>query len=408
MNRLWKCIGLSCILGVTFCPLPLLAQQFQILGSLYPEVGDQSNSHAHFVSGDGSVVVGQATSFIEGRGTVWQAFRWTPQTGMEGLGFWSTTGNWVESAAHAVSYDGQTVVGGSVTESGSWRSFRWTANEGMTAFTDSPFSADGISGNGSVILGSSLGGQASYWTSANGIIGLGSLPGANFSDGRALAASHDGSVIIGETPNSSSTSGSNYEAFLWTAAQGMVGLGSLANQGTINSAALAISSDGSTVVGSSNSALGYQAFLWTADEGMIGLGDLAGGPFSSMATGVSGDGSIVIGNSRSAASGNFAEPFLWTKADGMQSLTEILLSRGVDLQGWQLVSAEAISADGTVIVGNARKMLDNDQIFQAYRISLTAIPEPSSAALLLILGLSSSMIRRRRRRGARPVRLQAS
>src|SRR5688572_13401343 len=81
--------------------------------------------------------------------------------------------------------------------------------------------------------------------------------------------------------------------------------------GTFSSRALAVSSDGSTVVGDSNSASGVEAFRWTAAGGMVGLGDLPGDTFSSGARGVSSDGSVVVGGSRSA-SGN--EAFRWTSA----------------------------------------------------------------------------------------------
>ena len=76
----------------------------------------------------------------------------------------------------------------------------------------------------------------------------------------------------------------------------MTGLGDLAG-GLLLSAALAVTPDGSVVVGDSTSASGNEAFRWTAEGGMVGLGDLTGGDFFSRANAVSADGSIVVGES---------------------------------------------------------------------------------------------------------------
>ena len=51
------------------------------------------------------------------------------------------------------------------------------------------------------------------------------------------------------------------------------------------------------VVGDSNSANGVEAFRWTAATGMVGLGDLSGGTFLSAALGISGNGLVVVGSS---------------------------------------------------------------------------------------------------------------
>src|ERR1019366_1164470 len=88
---------------------------------------------------------------------------------------------------------------------------------------------------------------------------LGYLPGGTYSSANGISA--DGSVIVG-----ASGSASFEEAFRWTAGSGMVGLGHL--PGTTNSSAAAVSADGSVVVGTSYPASGNQAFRWTAGSGM--------------------------------------------------------------------------------------------------------------------------------------------
>ncbi|WP_287722282.1 hypothetical protein [Microcystis sp. M055S1] len=121
--------------------------------------------------------------------------------------------------------------------------------------------------------------------------GLGDLPGGSFSSD-ATGVSADGSVVVGQ-----STSASGNEAFRWTQATGMVGLGDLAGGisfpgGFFSSPG--VSADGSVVVGSSNS--DFDASRWTQATGTVGLGNLEWASFGE-ALGVSSDGSVVVGYS---------------------------------------------------------------------------------------------------------------
>ena len=169
---------------------------------------------------------------------------------------------------------------------------------------------------------------------------LGDLPGGNYFS-VATCVSADGKFVAGY---SLSTNG--YQAFRWTATNGMVALGDLPG-GTFKSFANAISADGSTVVGYSSSSLGDEGFRWTQATGMAGLGDLPGGSGSSIANGVSGDGNIVVGYSSSTLSTPaHNEAFRWTPANGMEALG--------DLPGGNFDSrAFAVSADGSTIVGES-------------------------------------------------------
>lgn len=172
--------------------------------------------------------------------------------------------------------------------------------------------------------------------------GLGVLPGGEYPYSLPWDVSADGSVIAGE-----SLSASGFEAFRWTVATGMVGLGYLGGEEFL-SAANGVSSDGQVVVGISRSPLSgerVEAFRWTEEAGMVGLGDLPGGEFASVATGVSSDGSIVTGSSTSNLSPEWGEAFLWTEATGLVGL-------GV-LPGNQIPTSapSRISADGTTVVG---------------------------------------------------------
>ena len=139
------------------------------------------------------------------------------------------------------------------------------------------------------------------------------------------------------------------EAFRWTQAGGMVGLGDLTG-GSFSSNAQGVNSDGSVVVGVGTSASGIaEAFRWTQAGGMVGLGDLTGGSFLSVARGVNSDGSVVVGYGTSASG---IEAFRWTQAGGMQRVTDWLAAAGVTVaSGYTLRSADGVSGDGSVVVG---------------------------------------------------------
>lgn len=198
-------------------------------------------------------------------------------------------------------------------------------------------------------------------------------PAAAISSGGAYAnaTSADGQVIVGRRGSASGD-----EAFRWTLATGIVGLGDFSG-GAFYSEAHGVSADGFTIVGQSFSASGSEAFCWTSGAGMVPLGDLPGGIFYSYARGVSGDGSLIVGSAKSA-SGD--EAFIWDATNGMRSLKSVLIDdygvTGLDL--WTLTQAKAVSADGSTIVGYGTNPAGQ---IEAWRV--TGIPEPSSAVLLL-------------------------
>lgn len=213
------------------------------------------------------------------------------------------------------------------------------------------------------------------------MIGLGDLPGGA-AESRASAVSGDGSVVVGW-----SRSADGDEAFRWTASTGMVGLGSLpAQERSFRSQAYDVSSDGTVIVGNANSLSGIEAFRWTETDGFVGLGYLPGGRRVSEAKSVSGDGKVVVGSSQSE--GDLQRAFVWTEADGMQSIDFLLTSLGVDVSGWELYDAVGISDDGRTILGLG---INPDGNFEAW---IAVIPEPSTA-LLVGFGLAGLALRTR-------------
>ena len=196
--------------------------------------------------------------------------------------------------------------------------------------------ANGVSADGSVVVGSACSNsaapplscfaQAFRWTQATGMIGLGFLAGDTQS--AAMGVNADGSVIVGQSGDFGT------RAFRWTASTGMASLGT----GT----ASAVNADGSVVVGNSyNSSSGQShAFRWTAPTGLVLLGAIPGDR-SSSATGVSSDGSVVVGQS---CNNSTCQAFRWTQATGMIGLGF--------LPGATISSgANGVSSDGSVVVG---------------------------------------------------------
>lgn len=336
--------------------------------------GGEFASTPHAISADGSTVVGYSQS-ASGQ----EAFRWTRSEGIEGLG--DLPGGTFRRALD-VNRDGDVIVGWGQTASGT-QPVRWTRATGTAGLSGTVGSASGVSGDGSVIVGTrQLFGsdpawyfEAYRWTAEGGVQGLAGAFGQPYHDSSARDISGDGLVIVGEAATSAGR-----EAFRWTAQIGFQGLGDL--PGGMYSSATDISNDGSTIVGWSTSAgdLNDIAFRWTAEGGMESLGVLPG-KGGSVPMDVSGDGSIVIGRSLDAA-------FIWDEARGMRSLQDVLESEhGLALGEWRLFEATGISADGSTIVGYGFNPSGQVEGW------IAVIPEPGSVALL---GLSCPVLLARR------------
>lgn len=386
--------AITALIWICITAVPSTAVQPTFLG-LGDLPGGQYSSNAFGVSGDGSVVVGISNS-VRSSGA-FEGFRWTAETGMVGLGSLGAPENYT-SLAYDVSSDGSVIVGNTSAQAppNYGAPFRWTASEGLVPIGPLPGGEIGgtayaISADGRTIVGYAGNAEsreeAFRWTAETGMIGLGDLPGAPFISSVGLDVSGDGSVVVGVGTGPQGEG----RPFRWTEAAGMIDLGDLPGGGTTGGAS-GVSLDGSIIVGSSRSTFGEEAFLWTESTGMVGLGDLPGGPFGSGALDVSADGKIVVGNSCVAdlAPGFcFTAPFVWDAEHGMRNLQTLLTDDfGLDLTGWQLFTARAISADGLTIVGYG---WNPNRRPEAY---LARIPEPTTAALLLPLLFMRAATRR--------------
>jgi hypothetical protein len=200
------------------------------------------------------------TSFaagVSGNGvrTVGRAFN---SSGMPTAVFWDNTSAPVAigpGIANGASYDAARVVGTTTSD----RAFLWTQDTGAVLLPTLPQylsnSAHAISDDGNVVVGRiwskavSGGGRAFRWTSSEGLTTL-DIP-AGWTDARATATSADGSVIVGQLLPADITG--TERPFYWTAATGTVTLASVlypaVPAGWELSSVTGVSDDGMTFTG---------------------------------------------------------------------------------------------------------------------------------------------------------------
>ncbi|MFO0652633.1 MAG: hypothetical protein U0326_40835 [Polyangiales bacterium] len=297
------------------------------------------------LSGDtGSNAVGVSANGVFVAGTSWspaglRSFRAGPERRIEGIDTLpgsSTTWAW------SISGNGDAVAGSAYFDSGESRAVRWTRGRGLEdlgAFPGSLYGgfATGASFTGDQITGVCTTSEGAYhafrWT-PRGLRDLGVAPGGTYSYGYAISG--DGEVVTGMGDSSSGDG-----AIRWSAREGMRPLPTVAPGDW--SIGYAINRDGSAIAGGS----GSNAVLWR-DGAVRDLGTLPGGTFS-FAYAISGDGRVVAGLCDDARGAIVA--CLWTEHLGMVDLREHLTALGVDLTGWTLDAAAALSADGSIVAG---------------------------------------------------------
>jgi hypothetical protein len=134
-----------------------------------------------------------------------------------------------------------------------------------------------------------------------------------------------------------------------TRAASFQGLGDFPG-GWTNSTAYGISPDGSVVIGRAYpGTFGFdgthEAYSWTAQSGFVHLG-FAPGDQDSVAWAASAHGETIVGD-------NLSRAIIWEPRHGMRRLREALIADyGLNLTGWELTSAHAISPDGNTIAGS--------------------------------------------------------
>ncbi len=320
---------------------------FTVLGSFD---GGPAGTFAAAVSRDGTTVVGRSGV---------QAFRWRQATGLEPLG--ALVAPTPASAALAVSADGEIVAGISnsiqVTCAGRLNEgFRWTPDSGMRGLGDLPgdcffSSAYGISADGALLVGTATNASsntASTWTTAAGWNDLGLAMGVGNSSSLS-AVTPDKQVFAGTYRIGN---GAEYDLLRISAGGTNVErLGDL--DGGINYAGFnALSDDGAIMVGFGTSADGIEALRWTRDAGLVVLGHVAPLAPQSMAMSISADGTLTAGFDFTDAG---SEAVLW-QPTAAQRLAQVLASHGVAVPaGLVLRSANGITvvASQVSVAGDA-------------------------------------------------------
>lgn len=174
------------------------------------------------------------------------------------------------------------------------------------------------------------------------------------------AISADGTLVTGYTR-------SNETYLLDTSSDSIVFLGGLDPSSPTPSLPSAMTPDGRVIVGTAGiGLLGFEPYRWK-DGQMVGLGTPAGATAFIGATGVSADGNVVVGGAVYGYNvfSHEEDAFVWDPTNGMRRLSDALTAQGVDLTGWTLESANAVSALGDKILGTAIDSKGNSYAFLA-------------------------------------------
>lgn len=292
---------------------------FQFLGAPAPPYNN--DPVVTDLSGDGTIIIGCAHDSGH-KGYPTGAFIWTEQTGIEYLGPPDDVG----TIASAISEENVVYGRWHLLPDGPG-TYTWTPTNGFTRLPGA-ITPVGVSDDGRVIVGAAN----RRWTAEGGIEFLGDLPGGS-TGGACVDASYDGSVVIGQSQSANCNPSFEFEAYRWTRATGMVGLGALPAE--------------------------EYNYFWSHPHA------------------VSADGSVIVGESIVSATPYRLAAFIWRDdGRGMRKLQDVLIEDyglGKQLEGWNLWSANDISPDGQYIVGGA---IDPEGRGQAY---LVRIPTPCTA-----------------------------
>jgi len=330
--------------------------------------GERPGGSVNGLSQDGSVAAG---TVVVGTGENDAAFVWSEVGGITTIGY--LPGQNI-SEADGISDDGLKIYGRGDQQP----YFTWTSADGIAPITlPDGFSANfyAISGDGTALAGRYISPndengpvpKEAFRLVGDTVTRLGFLSSYGTTEDRstAYAISGDGSVAVGQ---SSSNEGTFPEAFRWTEAGGMVGLGfEVGGETHFETIARVVSRDGTVIAGTSRSSTLegdslYHIFIWTEATGMVQIYSNSSAP---EVNGMSADGSVIVGRIRRTSGGredfdSWQAPFRWSEASGMQTVIEWLQGAGVDTGAVDDGHAWSVSADGNTVGGNIRDHNNTD------------------------------------------------
>ena len=320
---------------------PVATAQFELLASNPTNLGGL-NSIVRAVSGNGDFAVGRVhvTSSVGFEDTLWDS-NGTPQV----VPHWPPS---FTNLATGISGDGSFMVG----NTSSLEFVTWTINGGVISsptFQGNARPRD-VSEDGSVVVGLGFASRWFRWTNATGIALLPTLDPNGLGISGAHGVSPDGLTVVGESRLPAS---SRVEPVYWSAAQGLVSLGTPA--GHEYGAAMATSQSGDVIIGFTSTLGNMNAqarpFRWTAATGRQPL-PLPIGAIAARALDLSADGAVAVG--QAVFPGGILRAVVWDSPASVRLLADLLAQRGVPVpSGWELTLCTAISLDGTTIVGSS-------------------------------------------------------
>lgn len=329
------------------------------------------------ISNDGTVIAGHGTT------PTGQYYRgWIKQGSGPYVDLGTLGGD--RAVVAGMSEDGEFVTGRSTNAQSQYQAFRWSQQSGMQPLDFLPhgqsMSSAGISADGKVIAGTVT----------------------------VVDDSYDPGFVIDDCAGVCGPPIARYDqAFVWSESGGTVSLGSLFTPPPSNTHSglpprpydtdvLSISADGKTVVGYT---WGHQlsGFIWRAETGMQAIPGLPNQLGLFMPLAVSGDGSVVVGGIGGACGINcFSGPgaVIWDAQHGTRLLRDVLIDDyglGDALANQFLEHASFISADGLTIAGFG----DRTKNQGSWLVTLPApVPEPGVLALITIATFTVSYRRR--------------
>ncbi len=234
----------------------------------------------------------------------------------------------------------------------------WPVDDGLS-------SGYNISGDGSTIVGSAwvepnpnhtgVTTNACVWTAAGGIVNLGSLYSDMNRGTRAQAVSHDGSVIGGWQDFNGP-----WKSAVWRKDTNGDYLpneyllldpnGDPTDENNQLSEVTAISADGNWIGGRSDWVTNNEPWIWSETTGVIMLGTLAANGQGHV-TAINHDGTIVIGYFQ-IGPWDPNVPFIWTSTGGLQNFNDFVTGTlGYSMGASPVYSPNAMSPNGNYITG---------------------------------------------------------
>lgn len=303
------------------------------------------------ISGDGSTVVGAFLTTTQSVDPSPMAFRWTQSGGAVPLG---PVPGAASSYANSVSSDGNVVAVNARESAGLAHS--WTAGTGgyqllppvPILYSESRVAA--VSGDGQAFVGISFGQDSSvdWLTSTRWIGGVPSALSAPGPDCGQVAGPDDS-----QFPSACNADGSVIVGRYCYQYPGIFEAGWRAlplPSGSTSGDALAVSADGTTVVGWVGDLFSARVGVWRS--GQFRSDQLFGHPVTGKALSVSPQGDAIAGSTNTF--GSFGEAILWSNRFGWRNVKQHLESQGVDLTGWELTEAVGVTIANTaiIVVGN--------------------------------------------------------